>query len=608
MRKCEFRVNMRLCLIILKGNKMPRFVWIGMLCLSLLVALPLMAQDDTTTTDTTTEEPTSTVSYFFIACDNQAVFDLEGFADDGDDLYIQVFDNLGGTGNAITPLVRVPVAGDYQVSQVLEYNEGTLLTFGQFASATIAIGSETDSENITFTEAVDDAQDGCVTPTFPTTDSISTGNVNLDLPPTAIPPLFVGGNNAIPDDFSVFDTLRALESANAIGTATPNNNGLITSDTNLGGAGLTSVQLVTSSIIPDASIRVGADESTIQAVPISNSDGILTQAVNFQQAILTDLDPSVVSPNVVFAECDNYEGTAPSFLNTGSEIIVYWAWFATSRELLAQHNAAAEYSVFFTSNAGRQLIQNSFATDPILLANGNFYTIYAASVGTGFPAGNYRVEYNLTWRNAISDGLDDYGPGTDRPSVQNSCTFTVGGGVPSLSLEDLTSNITVASTPGLNAAIDFQRALTAETLEGGTGRRTTSPGVIFAECDTIAGTAPATVFDNENLTVYWAWFANSSTLLAQHTATARYQISVTDANGNRTLIPAAEVSNPIVLADGNTYLVYAADIGTLPAGSARVDYTVSWSAAISDGFEDFGPGTANPSLTSSCSFTVSAGS
>lgn len=588
---------------------MPRFVWMGIFLGSLLLAVPLIAQDDTAT-----EEPTSTVSYFFIACDNQAVLDLEGIADVGDDLYVQVFEGLGATGNPLTPLVRVPVDGEYQISQVLAYSNDTVLALGQFASATIAIGSETDSTDLTFEEVVDDGQDGCVSPTFPTTDNITTGGIAAA--PTAIPPLFTGGNTNVPADFSVFDTLRALEAANQIVEAQAN---AVANVSGLGSdIGLTSVQLFTgSNILPNERIQEGADPGTIQSVPSSTSDGILTQAVNFQQAILTNVDPAAVSPNVVFAECDAFDGTGPSVIGANSTVVVYWAWFATSRDLLAQHNNAAQYSVFLTSNAGRQLIQNVFATDPILLADGNFYTIYAASLG-GFPAGNYRIEYNVSWRTPINDGIEDFGPGTERPAIQNSCTFSIGAGGGSsivAGVDDLlaggasagaaaTNPVVSATDSALNAAITFQTALTAETLEAGTGRRTTSPGVIFAECDDIPGTSPGIVFDNETLIVYWAWFARTSDQLAQHSASARYQVFITDAAGNRRLIQNAQVAAPRVLADGNIYLVYAADIGTLPAGSARVDYDLSWSTAISDGFEDFGPGTANPSITSSCSFTV----
>src|SRR5262245_12946576 len=118
------------------------------------------AQNDTTTTE-------STISFFFVACEAQAVLDLEGNMQTGDDIYVQLFRETGASGTQLSNLIRVSVNNAYQVSQTLTYPSGQTLLLGQFASARISIGRENDSSNTSFTQVVEDVQDGCVTPSFP---------------------------------------------------------------------------------------------------------------------------------------------------------------------------------------------------------------------------------------------------------------------------------------------------------------------------------------------------------------------------------------------------------------------------------------------------------
>src|SRR5690606_34458709 len=99
------------------------------------------AQDDTTTTTNSGE---SSVFFFYTPCETEAVFDLNGFAARGLDVYLQVFDQVGGAGNPLTDLIRVSVDGDYEVSQILPYNNDQTLLLGQFSSAVISLAREND--------------------------------------------------------------------------------------------------------------------------------------------------------------------------------------------------------------------------------------------------------------------------------------------------------------------------------------------------------------------------------------------------------------------------------------------------------------------------------
>ena len=49
---------------------------------------------------------------------------------------------------------------------------------------------------------------------------------------------------------------------------------------------------------------------------------------------------------------------------------------------------------------------------------------------------------------------------------------------------------------------------------------------------------------------------------------------------------------------------WLAVIGPLEAGTYRVEYTVSWTQQIYDGYDYFGPGTNNLQYTGTCTFVV----
>ena len=54
----------------------------------------------------------------------------------------------------------------------------------------------------------------------------------------------------------------------------------------------------------------------------------------------------------------------------------------------------------------------------------------------------------------------------------------------------------------------------------------------------------------------------------------------------------------------NYYQYWYMPYGPLTAGQHVITYHITWKAAISDGYEQFGPGTTNPEQTGTCTFTV----
>lgn len=332
----------------------------------LLVAGVAGAQTTDTDTDTDTAEDDfgSTINWFFVACEDRAVVDLDGFMEAGFDVYVQVFGGTGGTGDPLSSLLRVPVSNDYQVSQTITYAAGETRLVGQFASAFISIASESNPDNEIFSTTVDDTQDGCADPTYPSVDTVDAGT-----------------------------------SVTADGRVVIGSSGIYTPD---GGVLNEVFQQATPATEPV--VVIGARESAEDILqPGRTSD-----------------------PGLIFAECDAFQGADPGLLFDTDSLTVFWSWFASTPELVRDHIANARYEVFLNSEtAGRQSFPNVIVSPVVQREDGNYWVFYTAALGDGFKPGRYAVTYYVEWANPIFDGFEDFGPDTPTPSIYNTCTFDV---------------------------------------------------------------------------------------------------------------------------------------------------------------------------------------
>lgn len=131
-----------------------------------------------------------------------------------------------------------------------------------------------------------------------------------------------------------------------------------------------------------------------------------------------------------------------------------------------------------------------------------------------------------------------------------------------------------------------------------TGRSQT-PGVIFAECNQFMERAnPGILYDTDRIVIFWSWFASTPELVQEHVDNAGYAVAL-----NNVGLPTINVS-PIEQRTNDFWVFYTADIGQLEPGSYRVDFNLVWGETISDGYDDYGPGTENPEFNSNCNFTV----
>lgn len=132
------------------------------------------------------------------------------------------------------------------------------------------------------------------------------------------------------------------------------------------------------------------------------------------------------------------------------------------------------------------------------------------------------------------------------------------------------------------------------------GYRSPTPGLVFAECtEALPRATPGTIYDTDNVVIFWSWFASTEAQVQDHIANANYEVTLNHQ-------PFFDVvRSPITKRGPNFFVFYTAEIGNLRPGTYGVEYRVTWDTVISDGYADFGPGTANEADSGTCQFTVS---
>lgn len=161
---------------------------------------------------------------------------------------------------------------------------------------------------------------------------------------------------------------------------------------------------------------------------LSPFGGVINPGVTVAPQPLVVIGPRTVvnplrsaTPGVLFAECDqNLPGAAPGLLYDNDNITIFWSWFAKTEQLVQDHLAQAQYDISLNT-APLENVGISPITRP---NNRNFWVFYTANIGHLKP-GQYGVAMHLTWKQAINDGYDDYGPGTDNVELFSTCTFTI---------------------------------------------------------------------------------------------------------------------------------------------------------------------------------------
>jgi len=128
--------------------------------------------------------------------------------------------------------------------------------------------------------------------------------------------------------------------------------------------------------------------------------------------------------------------------------------------------------------------------------------------------------------------------------------------------------------------------------------RSPTPGLIFAECTEAPRATPGVIYDTDNIVIFWSWYAKTEQEVQDHINHASYAVTL-----NRQPFLNVVVS-PIQKRGPNFFVFYTAQIGNLRPGSYGTQLRLTWDQPITDGYADYGPGTANEVDTGDCRFDV----
>lgn len=130
--------------------------------------------------------------------------------------------------------------------------------------------------------------------------------------------------------------------------------------------------------------------------------------------------PRQQTAGLIFAECNQYPVALPGVVYDNDRVVIFWSWFAKTAEQVQAHIDNAQYEIEYFGNPFTQPIIRT----PIQQRGRNWYVFYYLDLGSVRPD-TYYIGYQLTWANAITDGYDDYGPGTGNERHIGSCDFSV---------------------------------------------------------------------------------------------------------------------------------------------------------------------------------------
>jgi hypothetical protein len=140
------------------------------------------------------------------------------------------------------------------------------------------------------------------------------------------------------------------------------------------------------------------------------------------------------------------------------------------------------------------------------------------------------------------------------------------------------------------------------TLSPVPGSISSQQGVdVLAYCNNTAlGAPPPTnLAAGSTVDVFWNWFATTRAQVQDHLDAATYVVTL----DGETL--SYRESQGSIIEQNGLYVVYwYVRTEPLESGQHTVNYRVTWSRQITDGFESFGPGTAKPEESGSCTFNV----
>ncbi|MBN1964456.1 MAG: SH3 domain-containing protein [Anaerolineae bacterium] len=176
------------------------------------------------------------------------------------------------------------------------------------------------------------------------------------------------------------------------------------------------------SVTPTITSTGGAGLPTETATPTSG-----TAAPTGSPTPRPTFDGTVGPPRLgydVLAFCEQSNDVPPPPpLAAGSTIDVFWGWIASTPNYVQQHVGLVTYEVRFDG----ELLENwrRYATDVSQLPDGNWAIFWYIPITEPLTAGTHTITYRVTWSDAVYDGYDWYGPGTENEVEIGNCTVEV---------------------------------------------------------------------------------------------------------------------------------------------------------------------------------------
>ena len=131
--------------------------------------------------------------------------------------------------------------------------------------------------------------------------------------------------------------------------------------------------------------------------------------------------------------------------------------------------------------------------------------------------------------------------------------------------------------------------------------RSATPGMIFLDCAETDGAEPGILWDTDELTLFWSWYARTEEQVQDHLLNARYRVEL----GGQT-VPDIRISEVTRIPNSSDWWVfYTVKLGDKwEPGTYGTHYELRWANPINDGYDDFGPGTGIEMLDGGCLFTI----
>ncbi len=331
--------------------------------------------------------------------------------------------------NTFTPTATPPILGSVYSVQAVNVRSGPGVNFDAVAALPPGTGFQvlgTNGDGAWFNIRMENGDEGWISsslvrlqPTETPLPSLTpTPNLTLLAQGTPLPTSIFGGGTITPTP------PRSVVTPTAIGSIVPLI--AVASSTAGGGIQLPNIEAInqTATALVGGVVLPTAQPTNLAGGP---TGGPLITGTATQPPVgagtTVPVNPQSRQGVDVLAYCDNtiFGEPPPNDLAVGSTIDVWWRWVASTRQQVQDHIDNAIYDV---------------RLDGVQLTNWRQYNTGIRELGGQWAvdwlvpsapllSGSHTITYSVTWRAAIFDGIQQYGPGTNTPRETGTCTFTV---------------------------------------------------------------------------------------------------------------------------------------------------------------------------------------